>query len=197
VRNQKYEPVRRLKVKILFYGDNSLTVALRHMKFGMVADHLHKYKFHMNQCFVWLRFLIWRWREFWGCIGTNGEPLRIELWNFEQCHVKLSNLLNNARKVKGLVISITSSFCSLMCRILQASSSVLQLRVDLRRLHAVNMLHNALRLPATRRGGVPLCCWNELCLTYFGKGKGQLMWLSKNSSDKLKIQGTEKKDKNL
>jgi hypothetical protein len=41
VKNKKYERGGRLKVKvhILFYGDNSWTVAVGQMKFGIVEDH--------------------------------------------------------------------------------------------------------------------------------------------------------------
>jgi hypothetical protein len=45
---QKYERGGRLKVKIhiLFYGDNSWTVAVNLMRFGIVEDHGHTYKFY-------------------------------------------------------------------------------------------------------------------------------------------------------
>jgi hypothetical protein len=48
VKNKKYEHGGRLNVKIhsLFCGDNSLTVALRQMNFGVVRDHGHTYKFY-------------------------------------------------------------------------------------------------------------------------------------------------------
>jgi hypothetical protein len=47
-RFQKYERGRRLKVKIhiLFYGENSWTVTLRQTKFCALKDHGHTYKFY-------------------------------------------------------------------------------------------------------------------------------------------------------
>jgi hypothetical protein len=50
VKNEKYKREWRLKVKIhiLFYGDNSCTVALRQMKFGTLRDHGHTNKFYMT-----------------------------------------------------------------------------------------------------------------------------------------------------
>jgi hypothetical protein len=45
-KRQKYEHGKWVKVKInfLFYGDNSLNVALRRMTFGLVKDHRHTYE---------------------------------------------------------------------------------------------------------------------------------------------------------
>jgi hypothetical protein len=53
-KNKKYEHSDRLNVKIhsLFCGDNSWTVALRQMNFGIVRDLGHTYKFYLNHCFV-------------------------------------------------------------------------------------------------------------------------------------------------
>jgi hypothetical protein len=50
VKPQKYKRGRQLKVKIhiLFYGDNSRTVALKKMKLGTVKYHGHAYKFRFN-----------------------------------------------------------------------------------------------------------------------------------------------------
>jgi hypothetical protein len=54
VRNKKYECGGRLKVKlhILFYGDNSWTVSFSQMKFGIVEDHGHTYKFYFIHYFI-------------------------------------------------------------------------------------------------------------------------------------------------
>jgi hypothetical protein len=56
VKNEKYErgvaAGLKLKVHILFYGDNSWTVAVGQMKSGIVEDHGHSYKFHLNHYFV-------------------------------------------------------------------------------------------------------------------------------------------------
>jgi hypothetical protein len=53
VRNKKHEHGSRLKAKvhILFYGDNSWTVAVSQMKFGTVEDHGHTYKFYFINYF--------------------------------------------------------------------------------------------------------------------------------------------------
>jgi hypothetical protein len=50
VKNQKYESVGGLDVKIhvLFYGDNSRTILLTQMRFGVVKDHGRILKFHLN-----------------------------------------------------------------------------------------------------------------------------------------------------
>jgi hypothetical protein len=37
-----------VKVHILFYEDNSWTVALRQMELRILKDHGHTYKFHLN-----------------------------------------------------------------------------------------------------------------------------------------------------
>jgi hypothetical protein len=54
VKNKKYEHGGRFEVKvhILFYGDNSWTVAVSEMKFGTVEDHGHTYKFYFINYFV-------------------------------------------------------------------------------------------------------------------------------------------------
>jgi hypothetical protein len=41
-----------VKIHNLFCGDNSWTVALRQMNFGIVRDHGHAYKFYLNHYFV-------------------------------------------------------------------------------------------------------------------------------------------------
>jgi hypothetical protein len=53
-KKKKYEHGGRLNVKIhsLFFGDNSGTVALRQMNFGIVRDHGHTYVFYLNHYFV-------------------------------------------------------------------------------------------------------------------------------------------------
>jgi len=45
----------KLKIYILFYRDNSWTVALRQMKFGALKDHEHTYKLYLNHL-VWRNF---------------------------------------------------------------------------------------------------------------------------------------------
>jgi hypothetical protein len=42
----------KIKIHVLFYGDNSLTVALGKMKFGIVKYHGHNYKFYLNHYFL-------------------------------------------------------------------------------------------------------------------------------------------------
>jgi hypothetical protein len=53
-RNQKYEHGERLKVKIkiLFYAEKSLTVTRRRMKFFTSKDHGNTYKLYSNHCFL-------------------------------------------------------------------------------------------------------------------------------------------------
>jgi hypothetical protein len=53
-KTKKYEHGGQLNVKIhsLFCGDNSSTVALRQMNFGIVKDHGHTYKVYLNHYFV-------------------------------------------------------------------------------------------------------------------------------------------------
>jgi hypothetical protein len=53
-KTKKYEHGGRLNIKIhsLFCGDNSRTVALGQMNFGIVEDHGHTYKFYLNHYFV-------------------------------------------------------------------------------------------------------------------------------------------------
>jgi hypothetical protein len=60
-RNQKYEHGGRLKIKIniLFYEDNSWTVALKQCKFCTSKYHRHTYEFYLNHCFLWRSFWIW------------------------------------------------------------------------------------------------------------------------------------------
>jgi hypothetical protein len=41
-----------VKIHSLFCGDNSRTVALRQMNFGIIRDHGHTYKFYLNHYFV-------------------------------------------------------------------------------------------------------------------------------------------------
>jgi hypothetical protein len=55
VRNQNHKYGERLKLNIciLFYGDNSWTVAFRKKNnFGTVRDREHIYKFYFNYYFV-------------------------------------------------------------------------------------------------------------------------------------------------
>jgi hypothetical protein len=49
LRKTKYKHGRQLNVilHVLFYENNSGTVALRQMKFCTVKDHGHSYKFHL------------------------------------------------------------------------------------------------------------------------------------------------------
>jgi hypothetical protein len=51
---KKYEFGGQLKFKIdiLFYGDNSWTVALRQTKFVAMKDDGHTYKFYLNNYFL-------------------------------------------------------------------------------------------------------------------------------------------------
>jgi hypothetical protein len=54
VKNKKYERGGRLKVKldILFYGDNPWIVAVSQMRFGIVEDHGRTYNFYFIHYFV-------------------------------------------------------------------------------------------------------------------------------------------------
>jgi hypothetical protein len=93
-RIQKYEHGGQSKVKsnILFYGENSWTVALQQIKVCRLKDCSYNYKFHFNHYFLWESFWIWRYFEIWGYIGTNGELICVEFCNFVQCHVFVSCL---------------------------------------------------------------------------------------------------------
>jgi hypothetical protein len=53
VKNKKYERGGRFKVKvhILFCGNNSWTVAVSQMKYGIAEDHGHTYKFYFIHYF--------------------------------------------------------------------------------------------------------------------------------------------------
>jgi hypothetical protein len=87
VKNQKYECGRRLeiKIRILFYAENSRTVALivRQIKFGTVKDH-----WHIPASFIWTVILsdeAFKYDDglkFWAYVGTNAELLCMELCNF-------------------------------------------------------------------------------------------------------------------
>jgi hypothetical protein len=91
-RIQKYEHGGQLKIKIniLFYGDNSWTVALQQINFFRLKDCSYNYKFYSNHYFLWASFWIWRYFVIWGYIGTNGELICVEFCNFVQCHVFVS-----------------------------------------------------------------------------------------------------------
>jgi hypothetical protein len=84
VKNKKYEHGGRLNVKIysLFCGDNSWTVALRQMNFGIVKNLGHTYKFCLNHYFVWRSFKNGDGAKFWGYVGINAEQLCVEFCNF-------------------------------------------------------------------------------------------------------------------
>jgi hypothetical protein len=41
----------KVDIRVLFYGGNSLTVALRHMNFGVVKDHESTSKLYLNVIF--------------------------------------------------------------------------------------------------------------------------------------------------
>jgi hypothetical protein len=79
MKNQKYARGWRfnMKIRILFYGDNSWTVTLRQVKFGTVRDHRHIYKFLIfilrGECFKYSDGA-----KFWGYVGANSEPLYVE-----------------------------------------------------------------------------------------------------------------------
>jgi hypothetical protein len=62
-KNRKYKHGGRLKFKIniLFYRDNSWTVAFRQIKFCTLKDHGRAYMFYLNHYFLWRSFWIWRW----------------------------------------------------------------------------------------------------------------------------------------
>jgi hypothetical protein len=45
-----------IKIRSLFCGDNSWTVALRQMNFGIVRDNGHTCNFYLNHYFVWRSF---------------------------------------------------------------------------------------------------------------------------------------------
>jgi hypothetical protein len=55
-KNTNMTAVWMLKFIVLFCGDNSWTVTLRQMNFGIVRDHRHTYKFYLDHYFVWRRF---------------------------------------------------------------------------------------------------------------------------------------------
>jgi hypothetical protein len=52
VRKNEHGGPLKVKVHILFYGDNSWTVAVSQMKSGIVRDHGHTYKFYFIHYFV-------------------------------------------------------------------------------------------------------------------------------------------------
>jgi hypothetical protein len=94
VQNKKCEHGGRLNVKIhsLFCGDNSWTVVLRQMNFGIeeIMD------IHIS--FIWIIVLfdaLFKYgvgAKFWGYVGINAEPLCVELCNFVQYHIFVNYL---------------------------------------------------------------------------------------------------------
>jgi hypothetical protein len=56
IKNTNMAAVWMLKINILYCGDNSWTIALQQMNFGIVRDHGHTYKFYLNYYFVWRSF---------------------------------------------------------------------------------------------------------------------------------------------
>jgi hypothetical protein len=96
VKNQKCERGGRLKVKIhvLFYGDNSWNVALREIKFGTVKDHGHS----ISTSFILIFTLfdeVFKYGDdakIWDYSGTNAEPLCPEFCNFVRCHIFVNYL---------------------------------------------------------------------------------------------------------
>jgi hypothetical protein len=93
VKNKKYEHGGRFNVKIhsLFCGDNSWTVALRQMNFGIIRDHGHTYKLYLNH-FFYAVFKYGDGAKFWGYIVINSEQLCVEFCNFVQCHILVKYL---------------------------------------------------------------------------------------------------------
>jgi hypothetical protein len=53
-------------------GGDSLTVTLRHMKFGTVQDHRHMYKFYLNHYFGYDKLL--RYKRY-DLVGGDGDNL--------------------------------------------------------------------------------------------------------------------------
>jgi hypothetical protein len=79
----------KLKILVLFYGDNSWTIALGQIKFGTVKDK----DIGLPTSFIWINVLFHKafkcgdGTKFWGYVRTNAEPLYVEFCNFVQCHV--------------------------------------------------------------------------------------------------------------
>jgi hypothetical protein len=63
----------KLKVHILFHGDNSWTAALTEIKFDTVKDHGHTCMFYWNNYFVWWSFKCGDREKFLGYVVTNSE----------------------------------------------------------------------------------------------------------------------------
>jgi hypothetical protein len=110
MRNQKHECGGWLKFKflILFHGDNSRTVALKRSLVQWYSKTSWTY-LHLNYCFVWRNLNMSMVRN---CEVMLGQTLNVEFCNCAQRHVSvnyLSCLINNVRKVGGLVFSRTFS----------------------------------------------------------------------------------------
>jgi hypothetical protein len=86
-KKKKREGRLKFIIHILFYGNNSWTVALvvRQMKSGTVKQHGRNYKFYLNYYLVWRIFKYDDGAKFWGYAGTNAEPLCVELCTLVQC----------------------------------------------------------------------------------------------------------------
>jgi hypothetical protein len=117
VKSQKYEPGEQSKITInvLLYGDNLWTIALH--KWSSVQWKI----MDISTSFIWIviifdeAFKYGVGAKFGSYVGTNADPVCVEFCNLVQVvSYSLLNLLNNARKVGGLVLlKITRLFLSL------------------------------------------------------------------------------------
>jgi hypothetical protein len=68
----------------MFCEDNSRNVALKQMKFRTVKHEGHNHKIYLN--YFTKLFEFGDDTEFWVYVGTNAEPLRVEVCDFVQHH---------------------------------------------------------------------------------------------------------------
>jgi hypothetical protein len=82
----------KVKIYILFYGDNSWTIALQ--KWSLVQWKITD----IPTSFIWIIIFFYRAFEhgddvkFWGYVGINAEPLCVEFCNFVNCLIFVNHV---------------------------------------------------------------------------------------------------------
>jgi hypothetical protein len=83
---------RAVEIHILFYGDNSWTLARRHVKFYATKNHRHIHNFISIVIFFDEAFKYGDDANLWGYVGRTADPFCVEFCNSEQCRI-LANCL--------------------------------------------------------------------------------------------------------
>jgi hypothetical protein len=83
---------RAVEIHILFYVDNSWTLARRQVKFYATKNHRHIYNFIWIVIFFDEAFKYGDDANLWGYVGRTADPFCVEFCNSEQCRI-LANCL--------------------------------------------------------------------------------------------------------